>query len=132
MFSKNDQTFDMADLPIIDISKKPVAIDISFLAHENHTNAFIDIFEKMIIDNWKIFKNYDVVEIEGKKPLGDLATSLNNKGGVQKLKAHARELARELYFTYNDEVLFVFYGSERKKELLIAFDNPYFAFTEEI
>jgi hypothetical protein len=128
MFKRRKILFDIKDVPPIDPSKKPIEIDIGFLANEAHTNAFIDIFDKMISDNWLIFAEYDRVDIKAEKPLGPLAKNLNEPGGVVILNEKRRQIAEELYFTYNDNVTLWFIGAKGKKEVFVAFDSPYFAF----
>lgn len=131
LFSRNKKFFNIAKIPQLDLNSGPKEIDIGFLVREEHLNAFADIFEKVIYDNWEALKSYDRVIIKGDKSIGALSEGMSKAGSVIQLLKISRILAEELYNSKNNKVTLLFIGEVGSKELIAKLDNPYFAFGNE-
>lgn len=73
-------------------------------------------------------KKYDPIILDTNYNVGPVTHLLTKPNGIKELKDASKELARELYFTENDEVIFWLVCNPGKKQLFFLFDNPYFAF----
>ena len=120
--------FSIEEVPSLDASAGAVYVDIGYLAHDDHLNAFVDIFAKFVHDNEETLRTYEYIFAKANKPLGPEVRGLEGPGGVEKLVSDAREIARALYVSLNEKVHLTFQGNVGTKELVVMFDNPSFEF----
>lgn len=125
---KKTKAFDIEDVPSLCASDGGVGVDIGFLGHEDHENAFVEIFIKFIDENKAILSEYEVISITAKKPLSPTISRKINDGGINVLFQNTESIARDLYRSFNDMIVIELDGSNGKKLLRVIFDNPYFEF----
>ena len=127
--SNKGRQFDIREVPDFDASSGSVGVDIGYLGHDDHMNAFIDIFEKFVQDNKNILDDYQSISVEAKKPIGPLVARLVEVGGVNRLFSSAREIGKELYCSNNNKVKLLLSGKNGQRTLFVVFDNPHFSFS---
>ena len=126
MFLRKKKTFELENVPSIRFEDTPIEVDISFLAEDDHANAFVDIFEKAILDNRCVLEKCSKINITAKYDLGAVVDAFNQIGSIEQFRGDVREIARELYMTNNDHVTLKFSYSNNLIKLFVVFDNPYF------
>jgi hypothetical protein len=126
--AKPRRPFSINEVPSLDVSAGAVYVDIGYLAHDDHLNAFVDIFAKFVHDNAETIRAYEHVFAKAKKALGPEVHRLEGSDGVERLVSDAREIARALYTSLNEKVHLTFQGKGGAKELIVMFDNPSFEF----
>ncbi|GMR17937.1 MAG: hypothetical protein BMS9Abin33_0332 [Gammaproteobacteria bacterium] len=125
---KKQKIFDIENVSSLIASDGGVGVDIGFLRHEAHENAFIEIFVKFIEENKIILCEYEDISISAKKALSSAVSCQINEGGIKGLILNTEVIARDLYQSHNDMVIFELSGENDKKLLRVFFDNPYFEF----
>lgn len=120
------RTFELSTLPLLDLKAGPVPVEINYLANEAHTNAFVGIFEKLLIDNGSVFSNFVLTDVKAARPI-QLPEVFKLPVPFAELAAKSKELALALYMSKNDEVVLYFKRGQEVQKLLVAFDDPYFS-----
>jgi len=120
------RSFDLSTLPLLDLKAGPVSVEISYLANEAHTNAFVGIFEKLLLDNKSVFSGFALTEVKAKHP-AQVPDEFELPVPFAELAAKSKELALALYKSENVEVVLYFKGGSEVRKLLVAFDDPYFS-----
>src|SRR5260221_5973764 len=126
--AKPRKLFSIEDVPSLLASAEPVCVDIGYLGHDDHTNAFVDIFEKFVRDNEATIRAYESVFAKAAKPLEQKLRKLEGPTGTESLISDAREVGRALYDSLNEKVYLTFPGKAGVKELMVTLDNPCFEF----
>lgn len=117
--------FELSTLPLLDLRAGPVPVEISYLANEAHTNAFVGIFEKLLVDNESVFNGFALTDVNAKHPI-QFSEVFKLPLPFAELAAKSQELALTLYMSKNDEVVLGFKRGAEVRKLLVAFDDPYF------
>ena len=115
--SKN---FSIKDVPSLRATSGAVYVDIAYLANEEHTQAFTEIFEKFTRENEDLLDSYEVVSVAAKRPVPTFT--------MKQLRDNPQTVARLLYEAYTPEVRITLRGPQDSKVLRIEFDNPSFEF----
>jgi hypothetical protein len=127
MFGKRPKRiFELSTLPLLDLRAGPVAVEISYLANEAHTNAFVGIFEKLLVDNESVFSGFALTDVNAKHPI-QFPDVFKLPVPFTELAAKSQEIALGLYMSGNDEVVLYFKRGPEVRRLLVAFDDPYFS-----
>ena len=125
---RTERIFDLSTLPLLDLKAGPVPVEINYLANEAHTNAFVSIFEKLLVDNKSVFSGFALTDMKAKHPI-QLPEVFKLPMLFAELAAKSKELALALYMSKNDEVILYFKCGVEVRKLLVAFDDPYFSLT---
>ena len=114
------KNFSIKDVPSLRATSGAVYADIAFLAKEEHTQAFAEIFEKFVQDNGDLLDGYEVASVAAKRPVPTFT--------MKQLRDTPQKVARLLYEAFTPEVRIALRGSRGSKVLRIEFDNPLFEF----
>lgn len=126
IFRRKPQTFDLAQVPSLDLRQGFVTVDIGYLAHDAHTDAFARIFEKLLHDNESAFAGWTLNSIVAAQPIKEAPSALLPSTSFEVLLQDAQRAARVLCHSHNDKVRLDFGKEGKTKKLYVTFDNPSF------
>jgi hypothetical protein len=117
-----------ADIPDLSFAGPTHSVDIGFLGGDQHRDAFVAIFHKMLADNRSSLEGLDLSELEARHTVSlTLQSGLSLPMPLLGLDAHT--LARDLYDSHNEEIVLVLVGKDGRWRLGMRFDNPEFWFS---
>lgn len=127
LFGKRPKrAFEVSALPVLDLRAGPVSVEISYLANDAHTNAFLGIFEKLLVDNDSVFSGFSLTDLKAKHPIL-FPEVFKLPLSFAELVANSKEFALALYMSENDDVVLFFKCGLDVRGLFVAFDDPYFS-----
>jgi hypothetical protein len=116
-------SFEIAGVPTLDLTQGPASVDIGYLGGQEHRDAFVDIFAKMLRDNRMMLGDFSLEGVESKRPIRQgpplpIAASA--------LVASPASFARAIYDSGNEGLVLVFVNGGGKLRVGIRFHNPEF------
>lgn len=116
-------SFEITGVPTLDIGRGPASVDIGFLGGQEHRDAFVDIFAKMLRDNAPLFQNCRLESVVSKRavrlgpPLPIAASDLI---------ASSAPFARAIYDSGNEVLVLLFMNGNGALRVGVRFHNPKF------
>ena len=116
-------SFEIASVPTLDLGAGTVAVDIGYLGGQEHRQAFVDIFAKMLRDSAGLFSSCRLEKVESKRavrlgpPLPITASDLI---------ASPAPFARAIYDSGNEQMVLLFGNGSGTLRVGVRFFNPEF------
>jgi len=116
-------SFEISGVPTLDLAGGPASVDIGFLGGQEHRDAFVDIFAKMLRDNAPLFHDCRLESVESKRavrlspPLPITASDLIESPAP---------FARAIYDSGNEVLVLLFANGNGALRVGVRFLNPEF------
>jgi hypothetical protein len=117
------QSFDIAGVPTLDLAQGRAAVDIGYLGGQEHRDAFVDIFAKMLKDSEALFGDCRLEKVESKRAVRQ-GPALPIQG--RDLIADPASFARGIYDSGNEMLVLLFVNGSGKLRVAVRFHNPEF------
>jgi len=118
-----------AEFPDMTFGREPPFVDIGYLAHEEHRRAFVDLYQRVLLDNADVLAGFSLASIRAKNEidqeslgLARLPTELTSIDPVR--------FAEGLYDSGNEIVQLRLERPDECADLRIMFDDPWFELLE--
>ncbi len=120
-------SFEITSVPTLDLGAGTVSVDIGYLGGQEHRDAFVDIFAKMLRDSARLLADCRLERIESKRAVR-FGPPLPI--GAGDLIASPAPFARAIYDSGNEVMVLLFAngvnGGETTLRIGVRFDNPGF------
>jgi hypothetical protein len=116
-------SFEITGVPTLDLGRGPASVDIGFLGGQEHRDAFVDIFAKMLRDNAPLFQDSRLESVESKRAVR-MGPPLPIKG--RDLISSPAPFARAIYDSGNEVMVLLFMNGNGALRVGVRFHNPEF------
>ena len=116
-------SFEIAGVPTLDLGRGPASVDIGFLGGQEHRDAFVDIFAKLLRDNAPLFHDCRLESVESKRAIR-LGPPLPIQG--RDLLESSAPFARAIYDSGNEVLVLLFVNGNGALRVGVRFHNPEF------
>jgi hypothetical protein len=116
-------SFDIAGVPTLDLARGRATVDIGYLGGQEHRDAFVDLFAKMLRDSATLFGDCRLERVESKRAVRQ-GPALPIQG--RDLISESAPFARAIYDSGNEMLVLLFVNGSGQLRVGVRFHNPEF------